>query len=145
MDVASIEQAQLMSSLSKFPVNLNNRWAVWNDVVITKKMLLGILTKLHHGPLPTHMQSILLEDYKTHCHEVPTKFVNLPREKGRYWNFNTREMVEREYPESPYEWFNRIYFNVHQSMVITNQDELKVVVLDNDYKKQVLERIFLSE
>lgn len=144
MDEAYIEQALLMSSLSKFPVPLNDRWAVWNTIVLTKKMVLGFLTKLHSGPLPQGMQEILLKDYLKHCNELPTKFVNGPRDKGAYWNFHKRELVHRDSPESCYEWFNRLYFSIHQSMVTTNQDEIKIIVLDNDYKKQVIERIFLD-
>lgn len=145
MEEAYIEQAKLMSSLSKFPVELNDRWAAWNETVVTKKMVLGFLTKLHHGPVPSHMLELLLADYKANCTELPEKFVDLPRGTGRYWNFHKREMVEREYPETSNEWFNRLYFNVYNSMVTVNNDQLKVVVLDNDYKKQVIERIFLSE
>jgi len=145
MDEASIEQAILVSQLSKFPVEIDRRWAVWNDRVITKKMVLGVLTKLHQGPLPNHLQEVLLKDYIAHCQEVPDKFTDLPRVEGTYYNFHTREHVKREYPETCLEWFNRIYYNIFQSMAVQDANALKVVLLDNDYKKQVIERIFLSE
>lgn len=145
MDEASIEQAILMSQLGKFPVELNDRWAVWNDQVMTKKMVLGVLTKLHQGPLPNHMQDVLLRDYIAHCQEVPDRFTDLPRQEGTHWDFRVRAHVKREYPESCLEWFNRIYYNIFQSMAEQDENALKVVLLDNDYKRKVIERIFLSE
>ena len=62
MEEASIEQALLMSTLSKFPVVLDKTWVVWNSAILTKRMVLAVTTKLHSGPLPKHMVEILLKD-----------------------------------------------------------------------------------
>jgi hypothetical protein len=146
MDEASIDQALLMSTLGKFPVVISDRWVAWAGQVISKKMALAFLTKLHSGPLPSHIQELLLTDYKQHVEELPESRRLLPRDSGTYWNFHTRQHVNRDHPEYPVEWFQRVYYPVQLSMTETGPNgEIKLVVLDGDYKKLVIERLFLDE
>lgn len=145
MEEVSIDQALLMSTLSKFPVVINDTWIGWNSAVITKKMVLAVTTKLHSGPLPKHVLEILLKDYVSKVDTLPEKYKDLPREKGLYWDFHRREKVMRDHPESAYEWFSRIYYSIYSSMTEKTQDGLTVIVLDNDYKKKVIERVFLDD
>jgi hypothetical protein len=146
MDEASINQALLMSTLGKYPVVINDRWVAWANQIITKKMALAFLTKLHSGPLPGHIQNLLLDDYKQYADELPEERRDLPRDSGMYWNFHTRQHVSRDYPEYPAEWFQRLYYPIQLSMTETGANgEIKVVVLDADYKKVAIERLFLHD
>jgi hypothetical protein len=146
MDEASINEAILISTLGKHPAAIEGRWVAWGGNVITKKMVLAFLTKLHSGPLPQHVQELLLDDYTKHVGELPEQFRNLPRGEGLYWNFHTRQHVHREHPEYPHEWFQRLYYAVYTSIAQTGEHgELKIVGLDPDYKKQVIERVFLDD
>jgi len=146
MDEVSINEAILISTLGKFPAVINERWVAWGGSVITKKIAVAFLTKLHSGPLPSHIQGLLLDDYKNHIDELPEAHRNLPRDTGVYWNFHTRQHVNRDYPEYAHEWFQRLYYPVQLSLSETGANgEVKVVVLDHDYKKLVIERLFLDE
>jgi len=145
MEEASIEQALLMSTLGKFPVVINDTWVAWNQAIITKKMVLAVTTKLHNGPVPQHMMDVLLKDYLSNVDTLPKKYKDGPREKGLFWDFHRREKIMRDHPESAYEWFQRIYYSISSSMAEKTAAGVTLVLLDNDYKKTVIERVFLND
>jgi hypothetical protein len=153
MDEVYIKEAMLMSSISRYPIALDDTWAVWNNLVITKRMALAFLTKLNAGPLPRHLQEVLYADYSKKITSLPKDYQEPLRQKGSYWNFHTRQRVLRDTEETEYEWFSRLYGRLYSSLserttgVDFSQNDVStnVVALDPDYKKQAMERLFLNE
>ena len=74
MDDHSIREAMLMSSISKYPVNITDGWVAWSNIVITKRMALAFLTKLYGGPLPRLMYDVLYEGYASDIEQVPEEY-----------------------------------------------------------------------
>lgn len=153
MDEVYIKEAMLMSSISRYPIALDDTWAVWNNLVLTKRMALAFLTKLNAGPLPRHLQEVLYADYSKKMKHLPANYQEPLRQKGSYWNYHTRQLVLRETEETEYEWFSRLYGRLYSSLserttgtdFSLNEVSTNTVMLDNDYKKLAIERLFLNE
>ena len=144
MDDHSIREAMLMSSISKYPVNITDGWVAWSNIVITKRMALAFLTKLYGGPLPRLMYDVLYEGYASDIEQVPEEYRLLLRPVGMYWNYHTRQSVLRETEETTEEWFRRLYFNITYS-ILEKDNEGKQLPIADDYKKVAIERMFLYE
>jgi hypothetical protein len=76
IDSDLIDQAILMSSLSKEPVHISGQWFAWGELVLTKQAVLGVILSMAHGHGSTSSNARIFMDYVKTKHEIPAKYRN---------------------------------------------------------------------
>lgn len=84
IDVARIEQAILMSTLTKKPVHIEGDWFAWVNQVMTKRMLLGVILYSTFG----HCNSMAVNKVGAHYLKVKDQLPAKYRHSSAY-NGNT--------------------------------------------------------
>jgi hypothetical protein len=76
IDSDLIDQAILMSSLSKEPVHISGQWFAWGELVLTKQAVLGVILSMAHGHGSTSSNARIFMDYVKTKHEISAKYRN---------------------------------------------------------------------
>ena len=74
IDESKIEQAILVSTLTKKPVHVEGDWFVWTNQVLTKRLLLGVILSMTYGNVNSMAANKVSMHYEKVKNQIPKKY-----------------------------------------------------------------------
>lgn len=74
IDESKIEQAILVSTLTKKPVHVVDDWFVWTNQVLPRRMLLGVILSMTYGNVNSMAANKVSMHYATVKNQIPKKY-----------------------------------------------------------------------
>lgn len=128
INVAKIEQAILISTLTKKPVHVEGDWFVWTKHVMTKRMLLGVILRATFGGNSTMAATKVIAHYDTVKNQLPAAY-----------RFDTAGITSSRL-------LSNIAISVLDSAATSKTDELgDTTLLDNSVMQKLILEVFGQE
>ena len=74
IDESKIEQAILVSTLTKKPVHVEGDWFVWTNQVLPKRLLLGVILSMTYGNVNSMAANKVSIHYEKVKNQIPKKY-----------------------------------------------------------------------